>query len=191
VKRQYGRTGCDFGGCGKKHKAKGYCLGHYQQFKDGRPLAPLGRKGSPKVEVVDGKKPCTSCNLSKPLDEFYRSATHSTGRQSRCKVCTDERDKGRERPLTPERQDYYFTKTYGLTLEEVEAMKAQQGGVCAICGTEPERWVVDHDHESGAVRGALCDTCNRALGLLKDNPDVLLSAAAYLIAQQDVLAKVG
>jgi hypothetical protein len=56
---------------------------------------------------------------------------------------------------------------YDLTIEEFEAMLAAQGGVCAICAGPPGgRWnrlFVDHDHETGKVRGLLCHLCNAAL----------------------------
>ena len=55
----------------------------------------------------------------------------------------------------------HLKRKYGLTLEEYDAMLEAQGGVCAICG-EPrpeERTLhVDHDHETGAIRGLLCFT---------------------------------
>ncbi|QSM04369.1 hypothetical protein PROPHIGD43A-4_59 [Mycobacterium phage prophiGD43A-4] len=70
-------------------------------------------------------------------------------------------------------------------------MNAAQRGKCAICGDAPESLVVDHNHETGAVRGLLCNNCNRCLGLLKDNIEVLTSAAAYLIQHEDVLTTVG
>jgi hypothetical protein len=52
-------------------------------------------------------------------------------------------------------------------------------GKCAICG----RGAVlhcDHNHETGFVRGWLCNGCNLALGLLADNPVIADAAAAYL-----------
>jgi len=39
---------------------------------------------------------------------------------------------------------------------------------------------IDHDHATGQIRGLLCNNCNRAIGLLKDNPQTLRQAAAYL-----------
>ena len=53
----------------------------------------------------------------------------------------------------------------GVTDDEYEGMLAEQGGVCAICGSPPKsrRLHVDHDHRTGAVRGLLCFRCNRAL----------------------------
>lgn len=57
-------------------------------------------------------------------------------------------------------------KLYGITQSEYELMLAQQGGVCALCGSPPKRYrlAVDHDHETGKIRGLLCTPCNRWLG---------------------------
>lgn len=79
----------------------------------------------------------------------------------------------------------YLKRTYGITLEEYEKLHRAQSGRCAICnemdrGQRLYRLVVDHDHDSGQVRGLLCSTCNSALGLLKDNPAVIRRAADYL-----------
>lgn len=64
-------------------------------------------------------------------------------------------------------------------------MLEEQHGVCAICGkpeTKPNAkyLAVDHDHKTGEVRGLLCNNCNRALGLLQDNTEVLQNAINYL-----------
>jgi hypothetical protein len=66
----------------------------------------------------------------------------------------------------------------------------KQNGLCAICG-RPERFVlkdgglralsVDHNHETGQIRGLLCHACNVALGLLQDDPEVLSRAVTYLL----------
>lgn len=83
----------------------------------------------------------------------------------------------------------YLKRVYGITLLDYNTMFESQGGVCKICGDEgflmdSERHkiklVVDHNHITGAVRGLLCHNCNRALGLLQDNTDVLRSAINYL-----------
>jgi hypothetical protein len=58
-------------------------------------------------------------------------------------------------------------------------MVAEQGGVCAICG-RPDPEHVDHDHETGAVRGILCFNCNGGLGQFRDDIDALQCAAVYL-----------
>lgn len=76
---------------------------------------------------------------------------------------------------------------YGITLAEYEARLAAQGGRCACCGTEEPRGAgsfrVDHDHETGVVRGLLCNPCNAGLGLLGDSPAALMRALRYLDGQ--------
>lgn len=73
---------------------------------------------------------------------------------------------------------------YGLTLEEFDARLLAQGGGCAICGIKKNQLArdfhVDHNHETGQVRGLLCFACNTGIGKLGDDPDLLEAAAAYL-----------
>lgn len=62
-------------------------------------------------------------------------------------------------------------------------MCAEQGGVCAICGRRPREGThlhVDHDHETGRVRGLLCFSCNVAVGQLQHDPTRIVRAADYL-----------
>lgn len=83
-----------------------------------------------------------------------------------------------------ERKKTKRLKRYGITPEQYDAMLAAQGGHCAICpATEPGgrgEWHVDHDHETGEVRGLLCSRCNLGIGLFRDTPGLLESAATYL-----------
>jgi len=74
---------------------------------------------------------------------------------------------------------YHLKRRYGIGADEVEALIAAQGGVCAVCGTaKPEH--VDHDHLTGRVRGVLCFNCNGGLGQFRDRVDVLKKAITYL-----------
>jgi hypothetical protein len=82
----------------------------------------------------------------------------------------------------------HLKRKYGLTLEDFDAMLESQGGGCAICG-RPDADNVDHDHETGRVRGILCWNCNVAIGQFEDDADRVVMAAAYL-AQNDELADV-
>lgn len=88
---------------------------------------------------------------------------------------------------------------YGLPPERFAAILVDQDGLCAICRTSepgPKGWNVDHDHDCCAgigscgkcVRGLLCNKCNLAIGLLADDPDVLMRAHDYLIARRSVPA---
>jgi hypothetical protein len=78
----------------------------------------------------------------------------------------------------------YRLRRYGLSIVEWEAMFNSQGRVCAICKRSKSGgrrgWSTDHDHETGAVRGILCNNCNTGLGLLGDNLAALLAAVSYL-----------
>lgn len=75
-------------------------------------------------------------------------------------------------------------KMFGITLEDYHIMLETQGGVCAVC-KKAESYAgyslaVDHCHATGKIRGLLCNSCNRAIGLFKDSVDNLKSAIAYL-----------
>ena len=69
-----------------------------------------------------------------------------------------------------------------LTTERYNEILADQGGVCAICFSPPKscRLAVDHDHETGNIRGILCDYCNRRLLIRKNTIEVLKRAIEYL-----------
>ena len=61
-------------------------------------------------------------------------------------------------------------RKFGITPEQYEVMSTKQKGVCALCKKLPHpkrRLAVDHNHETGKVRGLLCDFCNRHLGLIE------------------------
>lgn len=89
------------------------------------------------------------------------------------------------------RKAYWLKTKFNLSLASYQALLTAQNGVCAICH-QPERYgsvkrgvnqlSVDHDHKTGEVRGLLCQSCNRALGLMADDPDRLMAAATYLKA---------
>ena len=80
-------------------------------------------------------------------------------------------------------------KHHGISLREYEAMLEKQNGVCAICG-KPEmteirgkviNLAVDHCHKDKNIRGLLCISCNRGLGLFKDSIETLELAIKYLV----------
>lgn len=78
---------------------------------------------------------------------------------------------------------------YGLTVDDYTDLCRAQGDVCAICKRpettvsklgKPKQLAVDHCHETGAVRGLLCQACNAGIGLLRDDPVTLSAALHYL-----------
>ena len=81
--------------------------------------------------------------------------------------------------------EYQMQKSYGIGIKEYDEILNGQNGVCAICSSPPpnnykKRLNVDHCHTTGKIRGLLCDACNRALGLFKDNQDIMNKAISYL-----------
>lgn len=69
---------------------------------------------------------------------------------------------------------------YGISLEEWDAMIIDQSGLCAICDSPLRDVATDHDHETGRVRAILCSGCNSGIGLLREDPEILRKAIAYL-----------
>jgi hypothetical protein len=100
--------------------------------------------------------------------------------------------RGRERRLAPQPgargkaryiRDANLKALYGISLPDYEELLQEQGGVCAICARPPRGrrpLDVDHDPDSGKVRGLLCGNCNRAIGLLDENPELFDRAKDYI-----------
>lgn len=94
--------------------------------------------------------------------------------------------KDRASGKTQERSRITNLARHNLTPSDYDALLSRQDGGCAICRSSSprrrgrDRLVVDHDHQTGKVRGLLCHPCNLALGLFHDNPQRLVAAAAYV-----------
>lgn len=82
-------------------------------------------------------------------------------------------------------RDKELFRKYGIGIEWYKAVLSLQDNRCAICGTDDPGgrsnvFHIDHNHETGELRGLLCYNCNTALGYLKDRTDVLAKAIEYL-----------
>lgn len=83
-------------------------------------------------------------------------------------------------------RQHLLKRNYGLGPGEYERILQAQGGGCAICGTTKSETIrekfmaVDHDHDSGEIRGILCSRCNKGIGHMHDSPLLLARAIAYL-----------
>lgn len=71
---------------------------------------------------------------------------------------------------------------YGLTPTDYKRMLVEQNNKCAIClaSSKGKHLSVDHNHNSGQVRGLLCNNCNAGIGFLQDDHWVVSRAAEYL-----------
>lgn len=81
-------------------------------------------------------------------------------------------------------KSYRLKREFGITLEQYNIMFTNQNGKCLICLRHQSEFkralAVDHNHETGEIRGLLCHKCNTAIGLLHDNIDILNNAIKYL-----------
>ena len=140
---------------------------------------PLGGYLHPESKM----KTCTKCGETYPLTNFYRQKNRSDGLSSWCKPC--KRAISRSWSDADRTYAYRLMREFGMTPDDYEKIHKEQGGRCAICSTDnpgrgKRRLSVDHCHSTGDVRGLLCNTCNRALGLLNDSIDTLQNSINYL-----------
>jgi len=128
-------------------------------------------------------KRCYDCKKVKALSEFTNHAGRKDGKQTHCKSCAKAHQ-----------TKWYYKRKYGITLEERDALLANQNGLCKICRSDTEFApvgagrmnntdtfaVVDHCHTTNKIRGILCGKCNTGLGAFRDSEDALLNAIQYL-----------
>lgn len=146
---------CSIDGCGRKHNSGGLCLAHQRRLLKGHDLTtPIAQPS-----LIEGdNKCCTECERWFPL-------THFEPYRKMCREC---------------RSLHRRATNHGVSFEDMRAMIAV--GCCDVCEipltyTEAQ---VDHDHDSGRVRGVLCTMCNLAIGYMDDDPARAEALAAYL-----------
>lgn len=143
---------------------------------------------------------CRTCQKVKPTSCFHMHKKSGFWR-SECKTCSHERrlkrfadhpelkeiarKKSQARDKANCERNYYkyILKQYGLTKDDYQILVRRSSGLCEICRNPPVsrvRLAIDHDHETGKVRGLLCDKCNTAIGKLGDSTGSLFSAIDYL-----------
>jgi hypothetical protein len=151
------------------------------------------------------EKECQACHVPKPLEEFRKHRNTPDGHTHICLECLRAQrgplldltpDEKRKRRLAKIRQrhasdpeyrkrhrGHQIKTAYGLLPEQYQALVDRQDGLCAICHQPPsdDRALhIDHNHETGAIRGLLCFSCNASLGHFGDDPTRLRAAAHYL-----------
>lgn len=112
---------------------------------------------------------CTKCLKDRDISRFHRDARYKGGYRHQCKDCLAAYQ--RTYPRTREQtRKWTIRYRYGLSPDEVSALEAAAGGLCGICSRR-RPLVIDHDHDTGRVRGLLCRSCNAALSLFDAVPD--------------------
>ena len=135
-------------------------------------------------------KNCTKCGTEYPdtAKYFYRGKTSKNGLLGVCKVCNNKRtvayyqtDKGK---LVSRKAQ--LKVVYGITTKDWDEMYSRQRGCCAICEIHQSklkrRLQVDHNHNTGKVRGLLCPRCNVKLVVIEDK-EFLEKSKIYLIGE--------
>ena len=138
---------------------------------------------------------CVSCYHKAKWPEWYEQNREKIKARARNyyhrvrKHLPEEKVRGREKSRrqrldNPEKMKAYMRArhlklTYGITVEECRELFERNGGKCWICNERPAEHI-DHCHETGKVRGALCHQCNVGIGYLDDDVGLLLKAVQYL-----------
>jgi hypothetical protein len=161
-------------------------------------------KSCGKYERYVSNKSCTSCTIKSGLEKLNNDELmkpYRTKEKTKKKV-----DKWREENPEKYQEQYknsaakqrskkyysdnksilkntYLQKNYGITIQDYNFLLEEQNKKCKICDNEcptGKSLAVDHNHETGKVRGLLCKNCNIGLGMFFDNIDFLKSAVLYL-----------
>jgi len=152
------------------------------------------------VSTILVARTCNGCHQLLMAAEFHRNPHGIGGRMTQCKKCRKAYDTKRQperarymkkwRAKNGVRQHAYQVRLdYKIPIGGYLKLLEEQGGACAACrkaetltgpSGSPRRLSVDHDHTTGRVRGLLCNACNRAIGLAKDDPTTLRRLAEYL-----------
>ena len=147
---------------------------------------------------------CSRCGVEQPDEQFRTRPTNRPAeRSSFCITCARaERNKWQrewQRKNPEKARNIELKRRHGITSEDYDEVFVEQGGICAVCRRPPGSvgtgqkskgtLAVDHCHKTGTFRGLLCTNCNLGLGSFFENPDLLLSAAAYIKDHQELVEK--
>lgn len=134
-------------------------------------------------------KTCTRCKLEKSFEEFTprksrRKAGGPPTLNTVCRKCRTQQTYAwrirTNRDAPKPRPGYSREHLYGLSETAFKELVTKQRNLCKICECEMGCPHVDHCHQTGAVRGLLCQNCNTGIGMLKDSPERLRKALDYL-----------
>lgn len=193
---------CSVKGCCRKYLAKGYCEMHYRRVR--RYGSTELSKDHCSKRKYKGKCKITGCNNKSEKGNFclphYKENKNRIHREwykrNKKKKIKQSLEyamgKGKENhkrsykkwaKANPDKlASGSLRYTCGIDLKDKENLYKAQNGCCALCGDyiKIEDMCVDHDHETGIVRGLLCHRCNRGLGQFKDDIKLLKKAFDYL-----------
>lgn len=157
---------CEVAECGKKVVAKQLCQYHYDRLRRYGDLTTR-----PETLV------CQDCGV-----DFKVRKTGNLPKV--CDPCFTERHRAAQRS---DRRRKGLWEQYKMTVAQYQEMYQAQNGRCKICnglakgrGEKNNTLAVDHNHDTGKIRGLLCTNCNTGIGNLRDDIQLLEKAIKYL-----------
>ncbi len=110
--------------------------------------------------------------------EKFRASQNKYRKKVQAKVNAKQKE---WRKNNPEKAKHYGLKhKHNISLDDYKLMEQKQNGMCAICLKKDNNLYVDHCHKTEIIRGLLCNSCNKALGLFYDSTESLKKAVEYL-----------
>ena len=181
--------------CAEGHLAPRYTTGSkcvvcsHKQAQDKRDGsgARRGKQGAARahlvraIAMIDGQK---TYRPSRPCKHGHWLRWVGT---NNCIECEEIKKAG----YAEARREARLVKLYGITASGFTDMADSQNQACKICKevvADRSQFHVDHCHDTGKVRGLLCSKCNQAIGLLRDNPDLMRAAANYVEEHRSINA---
>lgn len=128
---------------------------------------------------------CTKCGKCQPVASFHKRSSSKRGHDSWCKDCKSIYRKqyflnNQEKETTRGRVKAWKDLGININFEVYRRLCVQLNNQCQICQSASTTLHVYHNHETGKVRGLICGSCNRALGLFKESQTILNNAIKYL-----------
>lgn len=123
---------------------------------------------------------CNTCSITKPFSDFRKNPQTKTHHDYKCKLCSsiDYNNNPKKKELARQR---HLKHKYTIDIKIYDKLYESQNGECAICHTKSNiTMAVDHCHINGDIRGLLCHHCNTAIGLFRENIDIMENAKKYL-----------
>lgn len=150
-------------------------------------------------------KQCSGCRIWRSLNEFCKNKSRKGGLDDRCRVChriyaqseagIKAGEKWRHSHIGCRvKRKSQLKRKFNLTLEQYDRMFEQQNGKCAICDQTEisnKELSVDHDHQTGEIRGLLCMNCNLLLGKIESTPELFSKIVKYLQGMPEKAARSG
>lgn len=143
-----------------------------------------------------GAKLCRKCaaetrrlpeNIKKERKKKYKSEYFQKNKEKIYQKIRDRRANYSEEERnekTRAKDNSVLKSRYGITIEELEALFQVQKGKCFICDNSfddtKRKMTIDHNHDTGNIRGLLCRKCNSALGLFGEDIAALENSIRYL-----------